>query len=238
MMKLHKGALKPYCKQKGHHMKNQRYILFTILLAITVSMAQENPDPQRFAKAIETFENWDQKNSFPAGATLFVGSSSIRLWKTTESFPGIKVINRGFGGSHISDVIYYFDTIVQPYKPASIIFYAGDNDIAAGKTPNQVLADYKKFVQKVSGIDPGIEIIFLPIKPSILRMQYWPVMQEANNLIKTYIEESEGLIYVDTATPMLDSVGRPLAELFMDDDLHLNAEGYQLWNKILRPYLK
>jgi hypothetical protein len=108
-----------------------------------------DPDPQRFAKGIAAFERWDRKNAWPADPILFVGSSSIRMWPTRESFPRLPVLNRGFGGAHISDVNHYFDRVVAPYSPRAIVFYCGDNDIAAGKTPERVLADFRRFVDLV-----------------------------------------------------------------------------------------
>ena len=134
------------------------------------------PDPNRFAGEISAFEQWDNKNSFPADAVLFVGSSTIRMWQTRASFPDLPVINRGFGGSHISDINFYFKRVVSPYKPKVIVFYAGDNDIASGKSAQQVLDDFRRFVEMVRNQLPRTPIIFISIKPSESRWNFWPVL--------------------------------------------------------------
>ncbi len=211
-------------------------ILPSILLSQTVKTA-DNPDPARFAKDIETFINWDRKNAVPDEAILFVGSSSIRMWKTQESFPDYPVINRGFGGSHISDVNFYMNDIVLKYKPRVIVFYAGDNDIAGGKSPQQVFEDYLSFVKTVKENLPDIRVIYIPIKPSIARWNMWPDMERTNALIKDYSQKNSFLYVADTATPMLGTDGKPKSGLFLDDGLHLNEKGYVLWTEILKPVL-
>ncbi|MGD9634253.1 MAG: SGNH/GDSL hydrolase family protein [Pirellulales bacterium] len=192
-----------------------------------------NPDPARFDREIAAFEAWDRQNSAPEDAVLFVGSSSIRMWQTAEAFPEFSVINRGFGGSHASDVVHFTPRIVLKYKPRLIVYYAGDNDIADGKTPEQVADDFRKFVELVQEKLPSTEIIYLPIKPSLARWKLWPKMQEANTLVKQFIESNAGLQFVDTATPMLGSDGQPRPDIFLSDGLHMNERGYQIWNEIL-----
>jgi len=227
--------------------KSHSKLLFVILLLIVLSPAlilsqteakQKNPDPARFAKAIETFINWDQKNAVPDKPILFVGSSSIRMWKTRNSFPDYPVINRGFGGSHISDVNFYLNDVVLKYNPRVIVFYAGDNDIAGKKSPLQVLDDYISFVKTVKEKLPDIKIIYIPIKPSIARWEMWPDMQKTNDLIKKYSLKNSFLYYADTATSMLGADGKPGAGLFLDDGLHLNEKGYELWTGIVKPVLE
>jgi lysophospholipase L1-like esterase len=198
-----------------------------------------DPNPARFESEIAAFEKYDRQNSAPKDAVLFVGSSSIRLWPTAESFPNLPVINRGFGGSHISDVVHFADRIVLKYKPRAIVFYAGDNDIADGKSPDQVAADFKKFVDLVHARLPDTLIIYLPIKPSPSRWKLWPKAREANERIEEFTKTNPRLAYVDIATPMLGPDGsEPPASLFLDDRLHLNAKGYELWNEILTPALR
>lgn len=192
-----------------------------------------NPDPARFAADIAAFEAWDRQNSAPENAVLFVGSSSIRMWPTAESFPNLTVINRGFGGSHASDVNHYAERIVTKYNPRTIVFYAGDNDIADGKSPAQVAADFEEFVAIVRAKLPSAEIIYLPIKPSLARWSLWPKMQETNALVKQFVVGQQHVIYVDTATPMLGSDGQPRPEVFLDDGLHMNETGYRVWSEIL-----
>ncbi len=195
---------------------------------------QSNPDPARFTDDIRAFEAWDRQNSFPKNAVLFVGSSSIRMWPTAESFPGLAVINRGFGGSHTSDVNHFAERVVLKYSPRMIVFYAGDNDIADGKSPDQVAADFQEFVGIVRGKLPDTQIVYLPVKPSLARWQLWPKMNATNRLIQQFIDRGERLTYADTATPMLGSDGQPRHELFLSDGLHMNAQGYQIWSELLR----
>ncbi len=205
------------------------------LATIRNAMAVADPDPLRFQPEIDAFSRWDGKNSPPEDPLLFVGSSSIRYWSTATSFPACEIVNRGFGGAHISDVQYFYDDIVVGYRPKAIVFYAGDNDIGAGKSPNQVLDDYTAFVETVRRDLPDTPIFFLAIKPSGLRWHLWRSMEEANALIRNYSESNSDLVFVDVATPMLGEDGTPREELFVDDRLHLNEAGYKLWNSILGP---
>jgi lysophospholipase L1-like esterase len=194
------------------------------------------PDPapaHRFESEIAAFEKWDRQNAFPQDGILFVGSSSIRLWQTAEAFPNAPVINRGFGGSTIADVNLYFDRMVAKYKPRAIIFYAGDNDIAAGKSPRQVYDDFQAFVRLVDERLPQTTIYFISIKPSIARLKMWPQIGEANRLVEKLSELKKQVNYVDVATPMLAGGDTPSKDLFLDDGLHLNSKGYALWKKAL-----
>jgi len=197
-----------------------------------------NPDPNRFAKDIDSFAAWDSKNAVPTDPILFVGSSSIRMWKTHESFPDWPVINRGFGGSHISDVIHFSDRIVLPYAPKLIVFYAGDNDVAAGKPAAQVLCDYRRFVEFVHTQLPETPIVFLTIKPSGRRWSLWPEMARANDSIEAFCEKSGRLFFADLGTPLLGTDGKPDSRLFLNDQLHLNAKGYRVWTKTLGPVIE
>jgi lysophospholipase L1-like esterase len=215
-------------------MKTFSLLLLSIFIIWAANaLAQENPDPHRFDKEIQNFEKWDSKNSFPKGAILFVGSSSIRMWKTQESFPDLTLINRGFGGAHISDVIFFIEQTTLKYDAPIIFFYCGDNDIAGNKSPQQVLEDYKIFVQKVLENRSDTKIMFLAIKPSIARWGFWPEMDIANQLISQYSETNDHLFYVDTATPMLEMSSPPPADLFISDGLHLSDKGYQNWTDVI-----
>jgi lysophospholipase L1-like esterase len=195
-------------------------------------------DPaEQWTKTIRLCERWDSKNSFVSDAVLFVGSSSIRLWPTRECFEEFAVINRGFGGSQISDVNYFTKQIVLRYEPKVIVFYAGDNDVAAGKSAQRVFDDYKKFEKLVHEKLPGARIIFISIKPSRSRWHLWSVMNEANMKIKDFSDKDSRLFYFDAATSLLDSGGKPNVEFFLDDNLHLNSKGYEVWTSLLRPII-
>lgn len=192
----------------------------------------------RWEKTIQSFEDWDSKNSFPLDGVLFVGSSSIRLWPTRERFPEFPVINRGFGGSHISNVNYFAHRIVLPYKPRVIVFYAGDNDISGEKTPQRVFDDYRKFVNLVHKELPATRIIFVGIKPSLSRWSLWPLMNKVNLMIKDFSEKDERLFVFDSATPLLGIDRKPDEQYFLKDNLHLNSKGYDVWTRTLKPIVK
>lgn len=168
---------------------------------------------------------------------LFVGSSSIRLWKLEESFPDLDAINRGFGGSQLADAVHFAERIVIAYRPRLVVLYAGDNDLAAGKKPEQVLADFKQFAAKINAALPETQIAYLAIKPSIQRRALLARIRETNAAIKQFVSSEKRLTYVDVFHPMLTDDGQPRAELFRPDGLHLNAEGYKLWASVLQPVL-
>ena len=215
-----------------------RIIVIVALLGSASAAADTpDPDPKRFATAIERFVAWDRQNSFPANAILFVGSSSIVNWPTAVAFPGNPSINRGFGGSELSDVNYYFEQVVRPYKPSTIVLYAGDNDIDAGKDAEQVFRDFKVFADRVRLELPETRVLFISIKPSIARWEKWPAMVDANKLVREYVADLPNLQYVDLAAPLLNDEGQP-KDVFVDDGLHLNESGYALWQQALAPYLQ
>jgi lysophospholipase L1-like esterase len=214
-------------------------IAFILTLAIVQStVAQSEPqdphDSSRWQSAIAKFEAADQEKMPPKNAILFVGSSSIRLWDLNKSFPDLVTINRGFGGSQLADSVHFLDRIVLNYQPQSIVMYAGDNDIKAGKSPQRVFADFAEFVAIVRKKLPATKIHYVAIKPSISRWQLVTKMRETNGLIESYCDADELLFFVDIDTPMMGANKKPRPELFAKDGLHLNVPGYILWNKILR----
>jgi len=222
----------------------KKIALSIIYLIFGQLYSQSDPDPSRYQYGsdgdeiyIDQFINWDQKNTFTASGILFIGSSSIRKWPTSKYFYNKSIINRGFGGSHISDVNHYFSSIVEKYKPKIIVLYAGDNDIASSKTPEQVLEDYKQFSFLVSTKLPKAKIIFIPIKPSPARWSMWKNMNRANKLIQMYIDSNTMQYYVDTSSPMFNKKGKPKGNLFVSDSLHLSIKGYDMWSKILKTTL-
>lgn len=188
-----------------------------------------------FANEIAAFEKWDHQNAVPRDAILFVGSSTIRMWQTADAFPNLPIINRGFGGSTIADVNRYADRIVLKYKPRTIVFYAGDNDIAGGRSPDRVVSDFETFSKNVHERLPETRMIYLAIKPSIARWQLWPKMQEVNSRIKTMLASNPRFMYIDTAPALLSANGEPDKTNFRDDGLHMNEQGYAAWNRLLMP---
>jgi len=207
----------------------------TLTAPVVPTTAQApDPDPTRFSEAIAHFDHWDSQNAYPENGVLLVGSSSIVRWSTAERFPGLPVINRGFGGSHISDVNHYVEETVLRYAPDVVVFYAGNNDITAGKTPEQVFSDYQRFARSVLDRFGRTQILFISIHPSVLRWENWPEMREANDRIAAYSATDPRLHYVDISLGMLGPDGRPIPGLFVEDGLHLSPAGYDVWTPIVR----
>ncbi len=192
---------------------------------------------ERFEKEILAFEAQDRQRPPTPGGVMFLGSSSIRLWNLAQSFPELPAVNRGFGGSHIADSVRVAERIVIPHQPRLIVFYAGDNDIAAGKTADQVLADYQVLVEKIHARLPKTHIAFLAIKPCPSRWKFYDVQRQANRLVEGFSKTDRRLVFVDVVKPMLQDDGTPRPELFQPDKLHLNPTGYKLWTDILTPHL-
>jgi lysophospholipase L1-like esterase len=195
--------------------------------------------PSQWESDIVSFETADRTTAPAKGGVLFVGSSSIRMWQTLQNdFPGLPVINRGFGGSELGDVVRFENRIVVPYKPRVVVLYAGDNDLNAGKTPERVFSDFKEFVRIARQDLPRTRLIFVAIKPSIARVNIIDKIRITNRLIRDYIESDPSLVYVDVFTPMLDASGQPRRELFLEDGLHMNAKGYAIWRDLIAPVLR
>lgn len=213
--------------------------LLANLAAVSPLAADTSAPPYaRWESDILAFEIADKTNPPPRNAILFVGSSSIRLWKEApKQFREHTIINRGFGGSHLSDSVAFAERIVIPYQPRLIVLYAGDNDIAGGKTPERVLADYREFVAKVHAALPQTRIAYLAIKPSPSRAKHQADMKRANDLVAGFSTDDERLLFIDVFTPMLGEDGKPQEELFVKDRLHLNEAGYKLWASIVKPVL-
>ncbi|MGZ4963864.1 MAG: SMP-30/gluconolactonase/LRE family protein [Limisphaerales bacterium] len=211
------------------------------LYAIKVSAQKGSavaPDPRRFEKEIQAFEASDRRSSPPAGGIVFVGSSSIRKWTSVaKDFPDCRVLNRGFGGSHLEDSVYYADRIVLPYKPKTVVLFAGSNDINYRLSPADVAASFKAFVQKVRTALPSTKIIYLSISTSPSRWGQFNRVKEANRLIQTEIKDMPNVRYVDVVAAMLDTTGKPKAGIYAPDRLHMNEKGYAIWTSILRPFL-
>jgi lysophospholipase L1-like esterase len=195
---------------------------------------------QEWEPTIRGFDQQDKVHSIPPGEIVFTGSSSIAYWSSlANDMKPLKVINRGFGGSEYSDVNYYADRIVIAYRPAAVVVYAGDNDLASGgrKTPQNVAQDVQRFVQLVHAKLPQTWVFVVSIKPSIARWKRWPEMHEANQLVQDFLRTQDRAGYIDVATPMLDKDGRPSPDLFISDGLHPSAKCYAMWTSIIRPIL-
>lgn len=201
-------------------------------------MSRAADDPGFFEREIRAFERADRTSPPEAGSLVFVGSSSIRLWTSlARDMAPLRVVNRGFGGAHLAHVVRHAPRILPPHAPRAIVLYAGDNDIASGKTAERVLSDFEAFVAWTRRALPKARIVFLSIKPSPLRFDLWPEMRRANEAIEGLAARDPRLFYVDVASVLLDEEGRPREALFAFDGLHLRAEGYDAWTRVVAPFL-
>lgn len=209
--------------------------LIVAFLAVGAQTPQKEPP---FESDIKKFEAADAKKPPAKGGIVFVGSSSIVRWKTLrKDFPGYNVINRGFGGSEASDSVRYAQRIVTPYEPKMVVFFAGTNDIANGKSAETVFADYCAFVAKVHEKLPNVPIAYISISPAPSRWDKVETIKKANSLIRDYAQSHRYLRFVDIFPLMLDEKGEPRPELFVEDRLHMNEKGYAIWKKALEPFL-
>ena len=218
----------------------RRQVAAAIALATTIVAVQGLVAAQadRWTKEMAAFEKQDRESRPAPGGIVFVGSSSIRLWDLAKAFPGMPLINRGFGGSEIADSVAHVDLLVIRHKPRTVVFYAGDNDLASGKTPSAVKADFDAFVAKVHAALPQTRIAFIAIKPSLQRWAIVAKVREANALIRKVCEQDDRLGFVDVDGPMLGWDDKPRKDLFVADGLHLSGRGYELWNALVRPFLE
>jgi lysophospholipase L1-like esterase len=193
---------------------------------------------ERWEKEIAAFEEADRTTPPPKGGLLFIGSSTIRLWKTlAEDFPQHQVINRGFGGSQIADSTHFAERIIFPYAPRMILLRAGGNDLHAGKSPELVFSDFRAFVAKVQEKLPATEIAYIALSPTIARWSEKEKGEALNRMVLEYSSHIPGVKYINAESISLGPDGKPRSELFMADKLHLNLEGYKLLAASVRPYL-
>lgn len=198
----------------------------------------QSPDTARFEPEIRAFEAHDRQEPPAPGGVLFVGSSSVRLWCTLDrDFPAQRVLNRGFGGSTMGEVARYAPRIVLPARPRTVVVYAGDNDLAEGRTPAAVHDAFRRLVALLHERLPEARLVVLAIKPSPARVHLLAAVRAANALLRDDARRDPRLTYVDVFTPMLGADGRPQADLFGADGLHMNATGYALWRARLLPAL-
>ena len=188
----------------------------------------------RFDDAIAAFEIADKQTPAPKCATLFVGASSIRFWKSLkEDFPDRTVINRGFGGSTVWEVDYYFDRVVKPYHPKEIVFYAGENDLWIDKrTPDQIYADFVQFMHLKEQALGATPVWYISAKPSKQRFEQFSKQADLNSRVKVLADQREDLAYIDIVPAMLKLDGTP-KDIFVADDLHMTPDGYALWTPIV-----
>lgn len=210
--------------------------LLSFLLIFNFANAQNAP----FYTEIQQFKTQDSINFPPKHAILFLGSSSFRKWEDVQKyFPDYKIINRGFGGSTVPDAIYYANEIIFPYQPKQVIIYEGDNDLASSDniTADSVLNRFKQLFNLIRMKLPNTSIAYVSIKPSPSRKKLMPEMRKTNSLVKTFLSHQKNAAFIDVYHAMLNKAGEPDKSIFLEDELHMNAKGYRIWQKIIRPYL-
>jgi len=211
-------------------------LLLLICMGYTALRAQTFP----FQDEIAAFRKADSTNPPPAHPIVFTGSSSFRKWAgVREAFPGYPIINRGFGGSTLPDVIHYTDDVIFKYKPRQIVLYCGDNDLASSDTVTAqvVFSRFKELFHIIRAKLRNVDILYVSIKPSPSRVRLMPRMEEANRLISDFLHHQKHATFVDVYHPMLTSGGKPMEDIFESDKLHMNSRGYAIWQKVLLPYL-
>ncbi len=192
---------------------------------------------QPFRDEIQAFQHQDSLVPITPGQVLFVGSSSFRLWRDVQAyFPGTPIINRGFGGSCLTDMIYYEKQIITPYKPRKIVIYCGENDFAASDatTANDVFIRFKTLFKSIRADYPHTPIVYISMKPSPSRRTLMRKIASGNEMIEGYLRRKRHTAFVDVFHRMLDEQGEPRRELFLDDQLHMNQAGYQIWASALK----
>lgn len=194
----------------------------------------------RWHNELAAFARADQERLPPPGGVVFVGSSTVRMWtRLAQDFARVPggVVNRGFGGSTLADCSLFARELVVRYKPRQVMVYAGDNDLAEGRTPLQVLDSFARFANTVRAELPDARISFISVKPSPSREQLMPQIRETNHVISAYLNLLPNSEFIDIYTPMLGADGRPRMELFRGDRLHMTDEGYRLWHSVIASHL-
>ncbi len=216
-------------------MIKKRIILFLILVSVGF-FAKAQP----FSNEITAFKKQDSLNFPGTGKILFVGSSSFRMWKdVNDYFPGYSIINRGFGGSSLTDLIRYAPDVIFPYEPKQIVIYCGENDFAGDTSlyPSQVAQRFFDLFNLIRSKYKKVPIAYISIKPSPSRQHLMAKFNVANVMIKNFLKKKKRTAYIDVYKAMLNENGLPKDEIFLADKLHMNVQGYKIWKKIIEPYL-
>ncbi len=212
--------------------------IFTIFLLFAICFANAQ-DPNRFKSQIE--ELVQKEYQFEAGKklALFTGSSSVRMWKdVADYFPEYNVINNGFGGSHFSDLIYYYEELIPKYKPDYLFIYEGDNDIASDKKPGKILKEAKLLVDRIQQDLPETKVVLISAKPSVARWNLHKKYEKLNKKLERLAKKSNNLEFADVWNAMLDENGQVHTDVFLDDNLHMNKKGYDIWGEVIGEFLK
>ena len=217
-------------------MKLRLFILLIVFLGISSAKAQ---DPTRFQEQVDKLYNIEYNFSGDKKLVVFTGSSSIVMWKDVqERFPEYDIINNGFGGSHFSDLLYYYDKLVTKYTPDILFIYEGDNDVAGDKKTSEIYKDFKTLVKKLQSDLPSTKVVFISAKPSVARWHLKKQYKKINRKIRRYCKKNNGYEFADVWPIMMDENEMVRNDIFLDDDLHMNKKGYDLWEKVIGEFLK
>lgn len=220
-------------------MKYGVFLFLFVVLNTSILLAQTScPD---FWGDIQKFKSRDSAQMPPKGAILFVGSSSFTKWQDVQAyFPDYAIINRGFGGSNLVDVIRYAYDVILPYKPKQVVVYCGENDFAGDPalTAADVVSRFKTLFGIIRQNLPNAVVDYISMKPSPSRAKLFPKFRAANQEIKTFLKGQKNAGFINVYDAMLDKTGEPQKDIFIEDNLHMNANGYQIWKGIIQPYLK
>jgi lysophospholipase L1-like esterase len=192
----------------------------------------------RWAKEMLAFAAEDTAHPPPERPIVFTGSSSIRLWKDLGTdYPGLRVMNRGFGGSRVKDLVRHFDRVILQYRPRQVVIYSGTNDINGGVPVDEVVADVRQVVDRINRELPEARVLFLSLALNPARWAKRDLMLEANAKVRAYLEQDQRNQFLDVNTVMLGADGLPKPDIFVADKLHMNRKGYELWAPLVRPWL-
>jgi lysophospholipase L1-like esterase len=208
-----------------------------LVWAPTSNLFAASDDSVKWQAKIDRFLAADKEHPTQFGGVVFLGSSSIRRWELEKSFPDEKYLNRGFGGSEICDSTHYFMELVAKHKPRIVVLYAGDNDIAHGKSAKQVRDDFRDFAKRFTMELPDAQMVFIAIKPSLARWHLADEIRDANARIAAECQRHSKFTFLDVWPIMLGEDGKPRGDIFLKDGLHMNEAGYKLWSDLLTPYL-
>ena len=209
-----------------------------VSLSAVLAQPKEADRAAKWEKDVAKIEKRQAENPPARGGIVFGGSSTVRLWDLDESFPDWKVTNSGFGGSEIRDVTRFADRLILKHEPRTVVLYAGDNDINSGRTPDQVLGDFRALVETIHKALPRTRVLFIAIKPSPARWAKYEAQTKANVLVKDFCAKDDRLGYIDVVAAMLDRDGKPREELYVKDRLHLSPAGYEILNEAVRKAVK
>jgi lysophospholipase L1-like esterase len=215
-----------------------KFILFILCLIFFGSNVTTGQEAIPFQKEVESIVESHNDKSWQKGGTVFTGSSSIRMWRELDNFfPNTHIINTGFGGSQTHHLLIHLDDLVLNFEPSKVFIYEGDNDVNAGKSAEEIISTFKEVTSDIFRNLPNSQVYLISAKPSPSRWDLKEQYLEFNKELKTFADSDPQLTYIDVWTPMLDANGNPMAELFIEDNLHMNEKGYLIWKSVFTPFV-